>query len=384
MNYIFILIFLVLVVGCEQKTRVRHYTEVVVEAPTASDMNPHAGMGIGENPHAGLDISSAPMMAAANAGTESNLTWNTPEGWVEEPAKGLRLASFHDRANPKDIDVSIVPLGGSLAGGLESNLKRWLGQINVQVSDEQLKSFMQSSKDNVFDFSQLQKGQKPATKSMMVSIISLLDRTVFLKMAGSIEAIGRNKFKFMDLAKTIQAKPGSSQEAMVNDPHAGLDMSSMSSSMMPTANSIVEGHLSWTLPKGWQEQPASGMRLATFRLASDPQKIDCYVVALGGMAGGLEANLSRWMDQIELQRSAENLQSLMNSSESLKTQDGQEAKIYDFTTIQKDVPTSDKSMIAAVISSAEVTVFIKMTGSVEAVSQNRNNFLELVKSIHHQ
>ena len=390
MNYLFILFLLIAVVGCEQKSQVRHYTEVAVEAPAASvsSMDPHAGLDMGQDPHAGLDMPSAPMMATANVDVKSSLTWKVPEGWVEEPAKGLRLASFRDVARAQDIDVSIVPLGGSIAGGLESNLKRWLGQINVQVSQAQLQSFIQSSLDNIFDFSQLQKGQNPATKSMMVTIISLPEMTTFVKMTGDIKAISRNKVKFMDLVKSIHSKPesqgqSSQDETSIKDPHAGLDMST-SSTMLPTGNSVMEGHLTLKLPTGWEEQPVGGMRLATFRLASDPQKIDCSIVVLGGMAGGLEANLSRWMGQIGLKRSSESLQSLIHSSKSLKTQDGQEAKIYDFTTIQKDTATSDKSMIAAIISSAEVTIFVKMTGSIEAVSQNRNDFSELVKSLHHQ
>lgn len=378
MNYLFILFLSIAVIGCEQKSQVRHYTEVAVEAPTmlsgqapstVSSMDPHAGLDMGQDPHAGLDMSSAPMMTEANTGTQNGLAWTAPEDWVEEPGKGLRLASFHDAARIKDIDVSIVPLGGSMAGGLESNLKRWLGQINVQVSQAQLQSFIKSSQDNVFDFSQLQKGQNPTTKSMMAVVISLPEITIFVKMTGSIEAISRNKAKFMTLVKSVHSKQGSPP---------------MSSTMLPTANSVMQGHLTWSLPAGWEEQPATGMRLATFRLTSDPKKIDCSIVVLGGMAGGLEANLSRWMEQIDLKSSSKSLQSMIHSSESLKTQDGQEAKIYDFTSMQKDAPTSDKSMIAAIISSAEVTIFLKMTGSIEAVSQNRNGFSELVKSLHHQ
>ena len=154
--------------------------------------------------------------------------------------------------------------------------------------------------------------------------------------------------------------------------------------MLPTANSAMEGKLDWQTPPGWQEQPASGMRLATFHLISDPREIDCSIVSLAGMAGGLEANLSRWMEQIGLKSSSDRLQQLMNAQESLKIQDGQEARIYDFTSLQKNAPISDKSMIAGIISSPGVTLFVKMTGSIEAVRQNRKDFLDFVKSIRRQ
>jgi len=376
MRYLF-LIFLMAVTGCEQKPQVRHYTEVVMEAPAAPVSDPHVGMDMGQDPHVGLDMGKDPhagLDMSAAMGTSGTVAWNAPQGWAEEAGQGLRLATFHDAANPKDIDVSIVPLGGSISGGVESNLKRWLGQINVQVPDAQLRSFIQSSPDNVFDFTQLQKGQDPSVKSMAVAIVPLQEMTVFVKMAGSIEAVSRNKGKFMDLVRSVHSKPGAAPA-----PSEGA----MPAAMLPTANSAVQGKLAWQAPAGWQEQPASGMRMATFRLASDPQKIDCYILSLGGMAGGLEANLSRWMGQIGLDASAEHVQQLISSSQSLKTQDGQDIKVYDFTAIQKGAPASDKSMMAAVLSTAGATVFVKMTGTIEAVGQNRDSFLELVKSIRH-
>ena len=174
MVYLFLAFSLLMFTGCEQKPQVRHYTQVTVEAPDAS------------------------------VPSKNNLTWKAPQGWVEEPGKGLRLVTFHDAANPKDIDVSIVPLGGSMAGGLEANLKRWLGQINVQVSDAQLQDLIRSSKDNVFDLSQLQKGLDPSSKSMMAAMISLPDTTVFVKMAGSIDAVTRHREKFKELVRSLR------------------------------------------------------------------------------------------------------------------------------------------------------------------------------------
>ena len=51
--------------------------------------------------------------------------------------------------------------------------------------------------------------------------------------------------------------------------------------------------LSWTLPPGWQELQASGMRLANLRPAGHPDA-ECTLVILGGDGGGLEANVNRW------------------------------------------------------------------------------------------
>ena len=368
MNYLLLLLCFTLCMGCQQKPQARHYTEVALEPPSTAMPSSMA-----RDPHAGLDMSSMPMMAGVNEETKNIFAWKTPQGWMEMPGNGMRVASFHLADKPQDIDVSIVSLDG-MAGGLESNIKRWLGQINVQVSDEQLQSFIKSSQGNVFNFSQLQKDKASATKSMIAAMLSLKDKTVFVKMAGSIEAVNANKEKFMELASSVQLKQGSA-----DNPHAG--MGGAMPMMLPTANSVVQGKLTWQLPQGWQEQPAGGMRLATFHLASDPTKMDCSIVSLVGMAGGLEANLSRWIGQIGLNPSPENLQQLISSNQSFKIQSGQDVKVYDFTSLQKNALASDKSMMAAIISMGEVSVFVKMTGSIGTISQNRNGFLELVKSI---
>ncbi len=385
MNYFFLLLCFTLFIGCQQKPQVHHYTEVSVDSPSTNmsssmGQDPHAGLNrpaaMGQDPHAGLDMSA--MMGSANEETKNMFAWKTPEGWMEMPGNGMRIATFHLADKPQDIDISIVSMGG-MAGGLESNIKRWLGQINVQISDDQLKSFIQSSQGNVFNFSQLQKGQAASSKSMIAAMLSLKDMTVFVKMAGSIEAVNANKEKFMGLAQSVQLKQG----AVTGGLQKMLPMgnSQMPPMMFPTENNAVEGKLKWSLPQAWQELPASGMRLATFHLVSDPTKIDCSIVTLAGQAGGIEANVSRWMEQVGVKSSPENLEQFINSSQSLKTQGGQDVKIYDFTFLQKNALTSDKSMMATIISIGDVSIFVKMTGSIEAVKANQSSFIELVKSI---
>ncbi len=186
--------------GCEQKPQVRQYTEVIVPAPLAQ-MPP---MAMKADPHAGMDMSVPPeMMPTVNS--DLKLAWDLPKGWAEKPGKGMRLASFYLVDNPQEIDVSIVSLGG-MAGGLEANLQRWLGQINVQVSDVQMQEFIQASQDNIFDFTQLQKGADSLSKSTIAAMITLGDTTVFVKMTGSIKAVGTYKKDFIALVKSVRAK----------------------------------------------------------------------------------------------------------------------------------------------------------------------------------
>ncbi len=204
MIYLCILFSLMILTGCEQKSQVRHYTEVVVEAPKAQ-MPPMMAAAETQDPHAGLDMSAAPMMPTVNNELKDKLSWSLPKGWMEEPGNGMRLVSFHLKDDPKAIDVSVVSLGG-MAGGLPANLKRWLGQISVDVSDEQLQSFIQDSPDNIFDFTKMQQGADPSSKSMIAAMLTIGDATVFVKMSGTIESVNQHKRSFLALVKSVHTK----------------------------------------------------------------------------------------------------------------------------------------------------------------------------------
>src|ERR1039457_6941126 len=104
-------------------------------------------------------------------------------------------------------------------------------------------------------------------------------------------------------------------QTMPADPHAGLDMSAMG---LPSDNSAMSNMFTWVAPQGWKQEAGSGMRLATFHLLSDAKAIDCSIVSMGGMAGGLEANLRRWMGQIGVQAAPDELSHLISSAPGTK------------------------------------------------------------------
>src|SRR5260221_9183551 len=57
--------------------------------------------------------------------------------------------------------------------------------------------------------------------------------------------------------------------------------------------------LEWETPAGWTEMPVNNFRQANFRLPGN-DKAECYLSLLGGEAGGLESNITRWRSQISL------------------------------------------------------------------------------------
>ena len=107
------------------------------------------------------------------------------------------------------------------------------------------------------------------------------------------------------------------------------------------------------------------------------------VDSLGGAAGGLQANLTRWASQIGLDvtQDPEGIQELIDDAVIFKTPEGLEVKLFDYSNLQKNAEPSAKSMVASMIQTDESTVFVKMTGTIKTVNENLESFKALTQSV---
>ena len=185
--------------------------------------------------------------------------------------------------------------------------------------------------------------------------------------------------------------PEEKKQQVKADPHAGLDMNAFKAPMpgmqsddpavaKMLADSLADVPLTWSTPEGWIETKGSGMRLATLK-SSDTEPIECTIVSLGGAAGGLEANVTRWLGQIQISLTAQELQDFLSKHETITTEKGLQLPILNFTQLQNQSPESANSMAATIFNVHESSVFIKMTGSKKAVLNNIEKFKTLCRSI---
>jgi hypothetical protein len=172
--------------------------------------------------------------------------------------------------------------------------------------------------------------------------------------------------------------PLSSGPIMAN-PHGSMDMNIAESMKMETPVS----NLQWTVPEGWREIPGGGMRVVSFVRADNDKTIDVSIVSSSGAAGGLEANLIRWGNQLGISLSQESpeLGQLIQNAELAKTAGGIETKLFDFSRLQDHSDETQKSMVAAMIQFPDATVFVKMTGSKKSVAANLDSFKALTQSV---
>lgn len=143
----------------------------------------------------------------------------------------------------------------------------------------------------------------------------------------------------------------------------------------PTNASPVDIKVTWELPEGWLiRDSANAMRVGSFAVPdpqfanmgeADPGALDVSVVQLAGDAGGVSANIARWMGQVGLIASREELKAIIDGAAKLKAKTGQEGLYVDFTDRLSGDMTQSKSIFGAIISTPDYTVFVKAMGERE-------------------
>lgn len=173
-----------------------------------------------------------------------------------------------------------------------------------------------------------------------------------------------------------------------SDPHAGYTKEQLAAMLQEVQGGSAamklesDSPLAWTVPEGWEEKTASGMRIASFGAKNDPDAIDCSIVTLGSGAGGLSGNIIRWLGQLNMPALSESdINAFVAKQEQVNIKGGQSALLLNFTTLQKNDADSTPSMLAAIIDTPQQRIFIKMTGHKGNVLKNLSAFKTLLESI---
>ena len=143
----------------------------------------------------------------------------------------------------------------------------------------------------------------------------------------------------------------------------------------------AHAHFQWDTPEGWNENRASsGFRLAAFTVKSGDIESICTIIPLQGEAGGLKANVTRWLGQMTgAMRPNENtVEKLLKAQETFLTKGQFPAVLIDFTPVTPG-PT-DKSILAGVLTVQGNSIFIKMTGQKSHLIENKAKFKALCQS----
>ncbi|MEN8153363.1 MAG: hypothetical protein ABFR75_05015 [Acidobacteriota bacterium] len=187
----FVLILVIVFSSCSKKDEVRSYKEKIVKKDIPQGFH-------GKN-------------TMESTVKKTDIKWETPEDWkLAENASKLRIATYSFKSGDKEALCTMIPLSGD-GGGIFANVQMWLSTLKKEEAKEaEIKEFISKQKkfktsdshEGIFlDFTEIT--GKESGNSIIVSIITLHNKTLFIKFSGDTSLVIQNREKLMALSKSI-------------------------------------------------------------------------------------------------------------------------------------------------------------------------------------
>jgi hypothetical protein len=148
----------------------------------------------------------------------------------------------------------------------------------------------------------------------------------------------------------------------------------MPGGLAPAADTAV------ATPPNWEPQPLSQMRQASFLVKGDNGAVaDVSFVSLGSAAGNVLENVNRWLGQLGQPPITE--QKLGEMAQRLHTSLG-DVTIVDLAGLPDNAePARDGRIIAAMVTTANATLFFKMRGNADLTEAQKGEFIKWVAAV---
>lgn len=273
-----------LLVSCGRKDDIRVY-EVIVP-PGAGPAAPAAPMAsaTSDRPAAG---------PVSPAGPGMDVKWNAPAAWETQPLSSLINKGYYKlpetAGSRSELTISAYP---GTAGGLAPNVNRWrrqLGLAELPAAELEKQIGSQVVDGQILRVCELI-GTRPDGSAGFVfaAVLSFPAETWFFKMTGQAPALEASRTLWQEFLKSLDISGVAPAPVPASPPTAP--------SVAGTGSTLKVG---FVVPDGWEEQPTSGMRDASFRVPGpDGKDADVSLIRL---SGGTDAqNVNMWRQQLGL------------------------------------------------------------------------------------
>lgn len=319
-------------------------------------------------------------------GNVPQLHYRTPSGWAEQPAGSVRLASFTIAGSEgRKADMSVTQFPGDVGGDL-ANVNRWRGQVQLapiaaaelpkEVREEDFPAGHFSLVDMVSD--------KPIIDGKYRSRIlgawlKQPDRTWFFKLSGEADLVSAQKSAFDDFLKSVTITAPAPSETIPGENAVGGSAVSTTSGVTPpnaTAEAPGAHTVTWTAPSAWTEKPLGTMRKGSFGVrGKDGAEADLSIISFPGDAGGVAENLNRWRGQLQLP--SQDAAALASASSTIAN-GNLRFTVVDYSGTTSNGPTR---LLGAILPLDNETYFFKLMGPAGAVGENKQAFLDFLKTV---
>lgn len=314
-----------------------------------------------------------PAVAPATPSSTSALPaihWQKPDGWQEQPARSMRVASF-SVASPdgRQADLAITTFPGDVGGDF-ANVNRWRGQI-------QLPPIAETELPGVIALIDL-----PAGKFLWVDLTSdatlidgkyrarilgawlkQADRTWFFKLAGESDLVESQREVFFAFLRSVSFDPA----ATIAAPSATANSPAMPPALGETPVPTAENSLAWTPPAAWTAKPLGPMRRGSYAAG----EADVSITQFAAATNPLLENLNRWRRQIGLAP----LEQTDLPGQTVAVAAGD----LSFTTV--DFTHSGSRVVGAILYRGDEAWFFKLSGPDAAVAAQKDAFIAFLKTV---
>ena len=192
----------VLAVGCDSDAEIRRYRvpkQSIVEQTNPSTQPEAPRPDAMPRPDAAAPGATAPRAAA--------LSYDTPAGWSEQPAAGMRQAAFTVEDENQSAELTAIALGPE-AGNVLDNVNRWRGQIGLPPVDaEQLQQEIEPVEVGGASglYVELVGPADSSPRQSILGVIVVVEgRVWFLKFMGDADLVEQQQSQFDEFVQSVQ------------------------------------------------------------------------------------------------------------------------------------------------------------------------------------
>jgi hypothetical protein len=326
------------------------------------------------------------------------ILWEAPAHWQEQTPGNVRVGSYLVPGPTRPADFAITSFPGDVGGDL-ANVNRWRGQLGLDPIDaSELPAALERIEAPAGEFllADLVAPSGDPPVRMLVALFKQPDRTWFFRLTGDDALVAGERDHLTALLQTVRfgaegrtaptapslasgpVLPGQLPASSLPPGHPPIDPATVLPPALPPGHPLAAdtggaGPFVWSAPPGWEAQPLAPMRLGSYRVRGlDGTSADISITALAGDAGGLLENLNRWREQVELPP-----WSRAEMSAQLRHLD---VGPLHFEVVDFRGPTG-QAILGGILFRDGQTWFFKFTGPVALAAEQREPFIDFLRSI---
>jgi len=269
-------------------------------------------------------------------------SWKLSSGWTEQRVGGMTFAKLKEEQ--RGLSATVTQLASPQEPGdsawhdwVKVNVNRWRGQLALAEQE------WDAMRAELEELPPLNQGEARAY------YVSLLGKGSG-KMGGPF-----------------------SGGPMSGSPFSGGSTNSPAAPLSGPSSQTPE--LTYAVPPGWEQAPASGMRMATFKVSDGDLQAEVTVISAGGDD---RSNVARWQRQLTPDASDDSIDSVMKGAERFEV-NGVPAELY---SIKGTEGPDQSAFLAAIVPwQPSSKLFIKFIGPAKLAEQQRESFTMFVKSL---